>query len=86
MWSGPVGFADTNSTLTRRGCAARTRPQAAGFASTCCTNPSRAPSASRRLRNPGGATATEAMGKSAVPACAASSAAIASAIRSGGIR
>ncbi len=86
MWRGPVGLAETNSTLTRRGCAARTRPQAPGSASTSATTPSRAASASRRLRKPGGATATEAMGEPFASAAAASSAAIASAIRRGGIR
>ena len=94
MWRGPVGLAETNSTLTCRGRSARARPQASGFASTPATSSSRAPSARRMLRKPGGATSTDAIGEPAVPASApvvasisaASSAAIASAIRRGAIR
>ena len=42
MWSGPVGLAETNSTLTCRGRSARARPQASGSASTPATSSSRA--------------------------------------------
>ena len=86
MWRGPVGLAETNSTLTCRGWSARVRPQAPGFARMPATSSSRAPSARRMLRKPGGATSTDASRLPAVPASVASSAAIASAIRGGAIR
>ena len=62
------------------------RPQAPGFASTPATSSSRAPSARRMLRKPGGATSTDAIGEPGALASVASSAAIASAIRRGAIR
>ena len=60
--SGPVGLADTNSTLTRRGRIGRTRPQDAGLTRTSAIVVSRAPSARRRLRNPGATALTAAIG------------------------
>ena len=52
--SGPVGLADTNSTLTRRGVGAATRPQLVGEARIAPTVRSRARSARRRFTKPGG--------------------------------
>ncbi len=87
-WSGPVGLADTNSTLTERGWTGATRPQPAGSARIAPIVVSRASSRSRRLTNPGAATSTEATGDEdpAAADSASSSAAIAWAIASGAIR
>ena len=62
MCSGPVGLADTNSTLTERRPRGATRPQPSGSARISATVDSSARSARRMLRNPGGATSTVATG------------------------
>ncbi len=74
-WSGPVGLADTNSTLTVRGRTFVTWPQAAGSARTAAMTDSSAASASRRFRKPGAATSAEAIGE-IVPAAAAAAASL----------
>ena len=87
--SGPVGLADTNSTLTERGrpggdpAPARRVGEDRRRSST-----SRAPSRSRRLRKPGGATSAAAIGVPAGSrsASATTSAASAAPIASGAIR
>src|SRR5436190_1899776 len=87
-WSGPVGLADTNSTLTARGRTGATRPQPTGSARIAATADSRASSRSRTFRNPGAATSAEATGDvdPAFVDSLSSSAAIADAIVSGAIR
>ena len=62
MVSGPVGLADTNSTLTARGRTGSTRPHASGSARMPSTSPARASGRRRRLMNPGGATAALSIG------------------------
>ena len=81
MVSGPVGFADTNSTLTRRGRLGGIRPHASGAARISATVDSNAASARRRLTNPGRATSTEANRSASGPPRSAS--ASASAMSSG---
>ena len=62
-WSGPVGLADTNSTLTARGRTGATRPQPTGSARRASIVASRASSRSRMLTNPGAATSAVATGE-----------------------
>ncbi len=71
-WSGPVGLAETNSTLTARGLADASRPQRAGSARMPATIRSSAASARRRFRNPGGAAVAPAMVAAGSPAAARS--------------
>ena len=87
-WSGPVGLADTNSTLTERGRIGATRPHAGGSARMPAIVASSAPSSRRMFRKPGAATSAEATGVEAASAVASatSSAASASAIAVGAIR
>ena len=61
-WSGPVGLADTNSTLTERGRIGATRPHAVGSARIPAIVDSSAPSPRRMFRKPGAATSAEATG------------------------
>ena len=62
-WSGPVGLAETNSTLTERPVpSAAVRPQLDGSARIAATVASSASSRSRRLRKPGAATSAAAIG------------------------
>ena len=84
--SGPVGLADTNSTLTRRGRTGATRPQASGATSAESIVSSRTRSLRRRLRNPGGATSTDAIGLAGSAAPRSISAASAAAMSSGARR
>src|SRR5664280_2761248 len=86
MWSGPVGLAETNSTLMCSGWAMVTRPQVAGLRRMPCAMAARAWSDSRTLRNPGGATSTAAMGEAGSVAVVATCAAIALAISIGARR
>ena len=88
IWSGPVGLADTNSTLTDRGRVGATRPQAGGSARIAATVASSASSRRRRLRNPGGATSALAIGVEVGSAAASlvTSAANACAMASGAMR
>ena len=66
--SGPVGLADTNSTLTFRGRIGRTRPQRVGPARTPCDRRPRARDRpARRLMKPGAATSADAIGLSPAP-------------------
>ena len=69
-----MGFADTNSTLTRRARTGRTRPQPAGSARIASIVRSRTESASLMLRKPGGATSIDASSGSAEPRSAAATA------------
>ena len=85
-WSGPVGLADTNSTLTARGFDAGIRPQRAGAARIPATIRSSAASARRRFRNPGRATSAPAMVAAGSPAARSIAAASAVAIASGAVR
>ena len=66
MWSGPVGLAETNSTLTFRALAAFVRPQPAGLARTSATSPSSAgvgePEVQEARRGDGGAPEDGAFG------------------------
>ena len=75
-WSGPVGLAETNSTLTERVSTGAVRPQPAGSARIAAMTVSRAAARRCRFRKPGGATSTDAIGDvaAASPASAASSA------------
>ena len=87
-WSGPVGLAETNSTLTERPVpSAAVRPQLDGSARIAATVASSASSRSRRLRKPGAATSAAAIGLAGSSAASAvSSAASAAAMASGAIR
>ena len=62
-WSGPVGLADTNSTLTERGRTGATRPQPGGSARMDAIVDSSAASRRRTFRKPGGATSADAIGE-----------------------
>jgi hypothetical protein len=84
--SGPVGLAETNSTLTLRGRIGATRPQVPGAARTASTVSSRTASDRWRLMNPGGAAAADAIGEPGSADAADSRSTIASAIASGGRR
>ena len=86
MWSGPVGLAETNSTLIFWGWATATRPQVSGSARMRRAVPARAASESRRLRKPGAAAVAAAMGLAGSWAVVVSRAAIAWAIWSGARR
>ena len=81
--SGPVGLAETNSTLTRRGRGDVTVPQASGSARMPSTIAARASGRSRRFTNPGGATSAASIGESWSPASRTSLAASTVAISSG---
>jgi hypothetical protein len=62
-WSGPVGLAETNSTLTVLGETGSTWPQASGSARIPSTILSRAVGRSRTFRKPGGATSAASTGE-----------------------
>ena len=68
--SGPVGLAETNSTLTLRGRIGATRPHVAGDARIASTVSSSAASDTRMLMKPGAAAAADAMGDPDVPTSA----------------
>ena len=63
MVSGPVGFADTNSTLTVRAEIGSTCPHAPGSARMPSTIDSTAAGRMRMLTNPGGATSAASIGE-----------------------
>ena len=86
MWSGPVGLAETNSTLMCSGWALATWPQVRPSARMRAAVAARAESATRMFRKPGGATSTEAMGEAGSVAVVATCAAIAWAISMGARR
>ena len=62
--SGPVGFADTNSTFTAIELASSTRPQASGSARMPSIVAARASGRKRMFMKPGGATSTASIGES----------------------
>ena len=62
--SGPVGLAETNSTLTLRGPVGLTRPQASGASRMPSTVAARASGRSRMFMKPGLATSTASIGES----------------------
>ena len=64
--SGPVGLADTNSTLTEREPTGATRPHVVGRLEDPVDDPARASGRNRRFMNPGGATSTASIGESGV--------------------
>ncbi len=66
-WRGPVGLADTNSTLTDRAETGSTRPHSSGAARMPSTTASSAAGLSRTFRKPGGATSTASTGEDGSP-------------------
>ena len=86
MVSGPVGLADTNSTLTDRSRTGSIRPHVAGVFRIAAIDSSRAWSAIVMFTNPGAATPTEAIGESRTSRPASISAARTEAISRGALR